>query len=137
MLLPREWIEKSNAIPHFTKVIKNVQHSEGIEITMNCNTQAFEWIVEVTKIKHNQLDTHLNEEQITQMLNNKFNEVANSNCLNKMVTSYFLEVTWIYTRIFTEIMLKEFSDIINQCKISLNSLNDTILYHFATLVEDQ
>ena len=54
-----------------------------------------------------------------------------------MVTAYFLEVTWIYTRIFLDYMLKEFSEIINQCKISLNSLNDTILYHFATLVEDQ
>ena len=51
VLLPRSWIEATNAVPHFTKVIRNVNSSEGIEITMNCNTQAFEWIIEVTKIK--------------------------------------------------------------------------------------
>ena len=38
VLLPRSWIEATNAVPHFTKVIRNVNSSEGIEITMNCNT---------------------------------------------------------------------------------------------------
>lgn len=50
VLLCRNWIEQTNAIPHFSKVIKNVKMSEGIEITMNCNCHAFEWIVEVAKI---------------------------------------------------------------------------------------
>jgi hypothetical protein len=53
------------------------------------------------------------------------------------VTSYFLEITWIYTRIFIDFLLKEYTDIVNHCKISLNSLNETILYHFAVMVTDQ
>lgn len=70
-------------------------------------------------------------------MNQKFELVNSGNCLNKLVTSYFLEITWIYTRIFIDFLLKEFTEVINQCKISLNSLNETILYHFSVLVTDQ
>lgn len=59
------------------------------------------------------------------------------NWLNKLVTSYFLEVKWVYTRIFQSVIIQEFSSVINQCKISLNNINETIMYHMASLVSDQ
>jgi hypothetical protein len=40
-------------IPHFANVIKTVGPNEGVEITMNCNQEAFDWIIEITKIKSN------------------------------------------------------------------------------------
>jgi len=44
---------------------------------MNCNTQAFEWIVEVTKIKHNMLEGFkLTEEEINKKLDEKFAELT-------------------------------------------------------------
>jgi hypothetical protein len=52
VMLSRTWLEKTRAIPHFNDVISKVENSEGIEITMNCNTQAFEWIIETTKLYH-------------------------------------------------------------------------------------
>lgn len=54
-----------------------------------------------------------------------------------LVTSYFLEVTWIYERIVLGYMLREFCEVVNNCKISLSSINETLLYHFAMLMTDQ
>lgn len=51
MLLSRKWVLKNNNIPHFSNVIKSVKDTEGVEITMNCNFEAFEWIINVLKIK--------------------------------------------------------------------------------------
>jgi len=50
-LLERDWVIKNNTIPHFANVIKNVDKNEGVEITMNCNASAFDWIIEFVKIK--------------------------------------------------------------------------------------
>ena len=35
---------------------KSVGENEGVEITMNCNEEAFDWIIEVVKIKSNYRD---------------------------------------------------------------------------------
>jgi hypothetical protein len=51
VLLERDWVIKNNTIPHFANVIKNVDKNEGVEITMNCNASAFDWIIEFVKIK--------------------------------------------------------------------------------------
>ena len=51
VLLERDWVQKDNTIPHFANVIKNVDASEGIEITMNCNKKAFEWIIEYVRVR--------------------------------------------------------------------------------------
>jgi hypothetical protein len=53
VLLPRAWIQKKNVIPHFANVTKTVGDSEGVEITMNCNEEAFDWIIEVVKVRSN------------------------------------------------------------------------------------
>ena len=51
VFLEREWVQRHNNIPHFANVIKSVDPSEGVEITMNCNADAFNWIVEFVKVK--------------------------------------------------------------------------------------
>jgi hypothetical protein len=38
-------------VPHFANVIKKVNQNEGVEITMNCNGDAFSWIMDFVKIK--------------------------------------------------------------------------------------
>ena len=84
MLLPRDWIESPTVpIPHFFNVVKNVNKNEGVEITMNCNPDAFDWIIEVVKIKTKYPD-------VKGSIDQKFEEINANNCLNKLVTSYFL-----------------------------------------------
>ena len=51
VLIDREWVAKDNTIPHFSNEIKDVDPNEGVEITMNCNANAFHWIIEFVKIK--------------------------------------------------------------------------------------
>jgi len=50
-MLSRAWVCKNNNIPHFANVIKNVEKTEGVEITMNCNAIAFHWIIDFVRIK--------------------------------------------------------------------------------------
>jgi hypothetical protein len=40
-------------VPHFSNVIRNVQTNEGVEITMNCNIEAFEWVIDIAKVSSN------------------------------------------------------------------------------------
>lgn len=54
-----------------------------------------------------------------------------------LVTSYFLEVHWIYEKIMLGFLIREFCDVVNSCKISLSSVNEVLLYHFAMLMTDQ
>lgn len=92
----------------------------------------------MAKIKYNVVEGYnFSHDEIEQKLAEKFSEINVQNCLNKLVTSFFLEIDWVYTEIFVNYLLKEFTEVINNCKISLNSLNDIILYHFSVLVRDQ
>ena len=137
MFLARNWIQATNAIPHFSKVIGSVQNSEGIEITMNCNTEAFEWIINLAYLKTNSTDEDLDEDEIEHRINLEFDKITEKNCLNKLVTSFFLGISWIYTRVFFDHLITNVSDIINQCKISLNNINENISYHIASLISEQ
>ena len=51
-MLERCWLKKAGnkAIPHFSTVVSSIKESEGVEITMNCNSEAFLWIIELVKI---------------------------------------------------------------------------------------
>ena len=93
-MLRRSWIEKQNVIPHFANVIKTVGPNEGVEITMNCNSEAFDWIIDLAKIKSNFSEEPnfepLTEKEIKSEMNQKFSLLDDENCLNKLVTSHFL-----------------------------------------------
>ena len=53
-MLERAWLKKNQkAIPHFSHVVQNIKDTEGVEITMNCNADAFLWILELVKLRTN------------------------------------------------------------------------------------
>ena len=141
--LDRAWIKKHNAIPHFCNVIKNVEDTEGVEITMNCNHAAFNWLVEMVHLKTDEIETISNERPgkaaLTQIKKDtdskmklKLAEVNNENCLNIIVTSYFLQLGWVYTKVWEGYFKNNFSDVINHCKISLSSINPIIVNEIGT-----
>lgn len=56
VFLDRHWVQKNNNVPHFANVISNVDGTEGVEITMNCNKAAFTWLMDFVRIKSNAAD---------------------------------------------------------------------------------
>ena len=62
----------------------------------------------------------------------KLAEVNNENCLNIIVTSYFLQLGWVYTKVWEGYFKNNFSDVINNCKISLSSINPIIVNEIGT-----
>lgn len=60
VLLERAWLKKhgNRAIPHFSQVISQIKESEGVEITMNCNADAFMWIIDLVKLHTNYYDEY-------------------------------------------------------------------------------
>ena len=50
IFLDRIWARDN--IPHFTQVIKDVHRSEGIEITLTCNVDAFKFAIKYLEIKN-------------------------------------------------------------------------------------
>ena len=79
----------------------------------------------------------LSKTERSDAIQSKFDKIQGKDCLNMMVTAYFLEVEWVYERVFREILLPDFAQIINSCKISLNNLNEVIMYHISTLVSEE
>ena len=58
-------------------------------------------------------------------------EIDINNCLNILVTSYFLQLEWVYEKVWRYYFIKNFSIIINQCQISLSNINPVIIKHIA------
>lgn len=50
IFLDRVWARDN--IPHFTQVIKEVHKSEGIEITLTCNVDAFKFAIKYLEVKN-------------------------------------------------------------------------------------
>lgn len=139
-MLRRSWIENQNVIPHFANVIKSVGPQEGVEITMNCNSEAFDWIIELVKLKSNFSEENnfepKSEKQIKGLVIEKMMELNDENCLNKLVTSHFLQIHWIYEEIWKNYFQKNLPEVVNKCKISLSNLNPSITKHIAQRVTD-
>jgi len=47
-VLNKKWLRRR--IPHIKQVISDVKDNEGVEITINCNVEAFDWILK--RLKH-------------------------------------------------------------------------------------
>jgi len=89
---------------------------------MNCNYHAFMWVVDVIKVHTNYQDEHSSAEEGYHLLNDKDKqmimtdrmlEINDENCLNKLVTSHFLRVTWLYERIWSHYFRINFTKIVN------------------------
>jgi hypothetical protein len=145
VLLDRKWIKKHQSIPHLYDVIKDVDDSEGVEITLTCNQFSFEWIIEFVKIQTNEVDQleqieaksseKLSKETEVQ-LKRKIGEITKENCLNILVTAEFLQLPRVYTRVWEEYFKINFGDIINACKISLSNLNPVIVIEIGKKISE-
>lgn len=83
-------------------MISKVKETEGVEITMNCNSDAFYWLIDIVKIQTNYAFEFVRKGEDGQPLEEmspkerdfrvqeKFFEITPENCLNKLVTSHFL-----------------------------------------------
>ena len=134
VFLDREWVQTDNTIPHFANVIKNVDKNEGVEITMNCNADAFNWIIAFVKISTD--NKGQSEDRIEELLYTKMDEITYENCLNILVTAYFLQLHWVYQKVWDYFFARNFSEVINSCKISLTNINQAIVKDIADRIPD-
>ena len=115
---------------------------------MNCNSDAFYWLIDIVKIQTNyqfefkktddngEAYEEMSPKEIEFRVQSKFFEITPENCLNKLVTSHFLQINWIYEQIWQQFFLENFPAVINSCKISLSNLNQEIVAHIADRVSD-
>lgn len=122
---------------------------------MNCNPDAFNWIIKVLKVQssYEDLIVHARRENLSSKvfleikekhITHRDNElcvlmqqVDTNNCLNILVTCYFLKTDWIYQKIWDEYLQFNFSEVINNCKISLSNMNPGIINDIAVRVSEQ
>ena len=69
---------------HFRPVIEGVSDNEGIEITLTCNLESFQFIIRFLQEMDCKMRTKIAE------------EINHSNVLNIMVTAEFLKLPDIY-----------------------------------------
>ena len=76
---------------------------------MNCNSDAFFWLIDIVKIKTNYEEEFgkkagetdaMSAKERDFRIKEKFFDLNNENCLNKLVTSHFLQIRWIYEQIW-------------------------------------
>ena len=58
-----------------------MKDDEGVEITINCNIEAFTWIVEALKAED---------------ISDLFQQINDENCLNLLVSTFFLGLENLY-----------------------------------------
>jgi len=83
----------------------------------------------LSKQKREELEDKLISDQYS-----KLDQVDNENCLNILVTSYFLQLSWVYNKVWEYFFQQNFSDVINNCRISLSNINPAIVKDIATRV---
>mmetsp|Transcript_11563 Transcript_11563/g.17450 ORF Transcript_11563/g.17450 Transcript_11563/m.17450 type:complete len:101 (-) Transcript_11563:2301-2603(-) len=66
----------------------------------------------------------------------KMDEVTPKNCLNIMVTAFFLQLSWVYERVWKFYFARNFSEIINNCKIPLSNINPNIITDVADRISE-
>ena len=118
VFLDKKWAYKN--ISHFKPVIDGVSDDEGIEITLSCNLQAFEWIIEYMQAEDKKEDALI--------------KLNHENCLNIIVTANFLRLTSVYEVVWEEYFKEHFSEVINKCKLSLSGIDQKIMGDIATRV---
>lgn len=157
VLLDRAWVQKNDNIPHFANVIKGVDSNEGVEITMNCNKKAFEWIIDFVRVKTDgeeevekaqkaaergltPQEKHTIHEDTEDKMYMKIMQdkdgISIENCLNVLVTSYFLQLFWVYEKVWQVYFQNHFAEVINNCSISLSNINPVIVRHVAERIPE-
>ena len=96
-------------------MIDGVKTQEGIEITLTCNLEAFNFCVRY-------LETP--EVERTKLIIDK---VAPTNCLSIMVTAEFLQLRKVAQHVTKLAFYRSFVEIINACKLNLTTLNPRLM----------
>jgi hypothetical protein len=63
-------------------------------------------------------------------------EITNQNCLNVLVTSFFLQLTWVYEMVWDYYFVRNFSEVLNNCRISLSNINPKIVKDIGTKISE-
>ena len=66
----------------------------------------------------------------------KMNEVTLDSCLNVLVTTYFLQLNWVYQKVWTDYFTINFSEVVNTCRISLSNINPIIVKDIANRISE-
>lgn len=69
-------------------------------------------------------------------LEEELDQINNESCLNVMVTAYFLQLKWVYNKVWEYYFSRCFSQVINNCKISLSNINNAIVKDMAFRISD-
>lgn len=69
-------------------------------------------------------------------LDEELDNITNDSCLNIMVTAYFLQLFWVYHKVWDHFFSISFSEVINNCKISLSNINQAIVKDIAHRISD-
>lgn len=133
-------------------MIKDVDGTEGVEITMNCNKAAFTWLMDFVRIKSDAFD-HIERTQrdngfvtkaqrnlidcdMEEKLVEKMDEIDVESCLNILVTAFFLQLYWVYEKVWDYYFTRNFADVVNACTISLSNINPAIVRHIAERIPE-
>ena len=98
-------------IEHFKPVIDGVSDDEGIEITLTCNLEAFQFIIKFLQ----EMDYYKKCELI--------NEINHSNVLNIMVTADFLKLDNVYEMAWHDYFVPKFNSVIDECILDLSTIS--------------
>ena len=109
ILLDKKWTLQN--IEHFKPVIDGVTDEEGIEITLTCNLEAFQFIIKFLQ----ETDYYKRSDMV--------GEFNHDNVLNILVTADFLKLEKIYQMAWHDYFLPKFNSIIDECQLDLTTVS--------------
>ena len=95
-------------------MIDGVTDDEGIEITLTCNLDAFQYIIKFLQEKDYETKC------------NMINEINHMNVLNILVTADFLKLENIYEMAWHDYFLPKFNSIIDECDLDLTTISQKV-----------
>lgn len=112
LYLDKRWTLEN--LEHFKPVIQGVSDDEGIEITLTCNLEAFQFILKYLQ--------ELDEEKREKIAE----EITHTNVLNIMVTADFLKLPNVYETVWNDYFWPQFNSIIDTCRLDLSSISTRV-----------
>ena len=117
IMLDKKWTLEN--IEHFKPVIDRVSDDEGIEITLTCNLEAFQFIIRFLQ----EMDYWKKCDMV--------DEINHSNVLNIMVTADFLKLENVYEMAWQDYFLPKFNSIIDECTLDLTTISSRVTHDVA------
>lgn len=99
--LDKKWTLEN--IEHFRPVIDGVGDEEGIEITLTCNLEAFQFIIRYLQETDDDAKCAL------------ISEINHKNILNIVVTADFLQLNDVYEMAWQDYLLPKFNSVLDDC----------------------